>query len=64
MLPIMDVLFGTGYLPKRRWPEKYGIQGMMSSNVFGQLIYPFMSQVPPPQAALSSTGSRANDVSS
>lgn len=65
MLPIMDVLFGTSYLPKIHWPAKYGIQATMSSNVFGQLIDPFTSPAQPqPQVALSSTGARASDISS
>ena len=66
MLPIMDALFGTSYLPKKHWPAKYGIQGTMSSNVFGQLIHALMPEVQArlPEAALSSTGSRDNDSSS
>jgi len=57
MLPIMDVLFGTSYLPKGHWPRKYGIQGTMPLNVFGQLIHPFMRPAqPPPGTAIS--GSR------
>jgi sterol desaturase/sphingolipid hydroxylase (fatty acid hydroxylase superfamily) len=38
ILPLIDILFGTLYLPKQRWPEKYGIEAPMSSNLAGQLL--------------------------
>jgi sterol desaturase/sphingolipid hydroxylase (fatty acid hydroxylase superfamily) len=42
MLPWVDKLFGTFYLPNKQWPTKYGIEGAMSRNWLGQLIQPFV----------------------
>ena len=40
--PILDIIFGTYYLPKNRWPKGYGIhKNSMPSGFFHQLIYPF-----------------------
>jgi len=41
MLPWMDKLFGTWYMPKQQWPTKYGIDGTMASGLVGQLLQPF-----------------------
>ena len=46
MLPVMDRLFGTLYLPKA-WPAAYGTDTPVSDSVAGQLLDPF---VPPPAA--------------
>jgi len=43
MLPVMDRLFGTFYLPKREWPAEYGIESPMPSSLRGQLMEPFTS---------------------
>jgi sterol desaturase/sphingolipid hydroxylase (fatty acid hydroxylase superfamily) len=43
MLPSMDVIFGTHYLPKH-WPTGYGIDGKLPSSLGGQLMYPLRSQ--------------------
>ena len=66
MLPCMDKLFGTAYRPKRQWPVKYGIDGPMSSNLFGQLVQPFLPEEQPqlPEAALHSTTTAAGRGSS
>ena len=40
MVPWVDKLFGTLYLPKQ-WPAKYGIDGPMAPGLVGQLIQPF-----------------------
>ena len=48
MLPLMDQLFGTMYLPQQQWPAEYGIQGPMSSGILGQLMHPFARQEQPP----------------
>ncbi len=50
MLPCMDWIFGTYYLPRKQWPSAYGIQGRMPSSLGGQLVYPFLPQ--PPQISL------------
>ena len=43
MLPIMDKVFGTWYLPKQ-WPEKYGIDAPMAPGLIGELLQPFEPQ--------------------
>ena len=40
LLPWMDWIFGTFYLPKK-FPAKYGIDGKMPDNYVGQLAAPF-----------------------
>jgi sterol desaturase/sphingolipid hydroxylase (fatty acid hydroxylase superfamily) len=41
MLPWVDKLFGTCYMPKKQWPTKYGIDGPISPTLAGQLLQPF-----------------------
>ena len=43
MLPWLDRLFGTHYLPKE-WPERYGIEEPMPLTLAGQFIYPLAPQ--------------------
>jgi len=40
-LPLLDLLFGTLYMPKHRMPESYGIAEPVPSNYLGQMAYPF-----------------------
>ncbi len=40
-LPIIDLLFGTLYLPTQKMPEEYGILDPVPTNYLGQIIYPF-----------------------
>lgn len=40
MLPWVDKLFGTFYLPRHRWPDAYGIDGELPSSLVAQLLYP------------------------
>ncbi|MFN9174326.1 MAG: sterol desaturase family protein [Synechocystis sp.] len=40
ILPWVDKCFGSFYLPKKRWPRKYGINTKVSSNLTGQLFSP------------------------
>lgn len=50
MLPFMDRVFGTFYLP-REWPAEYGIDTPMPDTLTGQLLEPFGPQRPgEPQA--------------
>ena len=42
LLPWMDSLFGTLYLPSDRQPERYGIDAPVSPVLFGQLVEPFL----------------------
>ena len=39
MLPVMDILFGTLYLPKS-WPAAYGVESRLPATVVGQMLYP------------------------
>lgn len=43
MLPFMDRLFGTFYLPKT-WPERYGTATYEPDSLTGQLVQPFAPQ--------------------
>jgi len=49
MLPIMDWIFGTLHLPRKRWPEAYGIEAKLPESMAGQLLYPLR----PPQVGLA-----------
>ena len=41
-LPFLDRLFGTHYLPKTAWPERYGlIDDSLPAGFFAQLLAPF-----------------------
>ena len=42
MLPCMDRIFGTHYLPRKQWPAAYGIEAKLTSSLVGQLIYPLI----------------------
>jgi sterol desaturase/sphingolipid hydroxylase (fatty acid hydroxylase superfamily) len=55
MLPWVDRIFGTHFLPKQ-WPERYGIDEPMPSSLGRQLIQPLQ---PPPLAARSAEGADA-----
>jgi sterol desaturase/sphingolipid hydroxylase (fatty acid hydroxylase superfamily) len=60
MLPWLDRIFGTHYLPAA-WPERYGIAEPMAHSLAGQLIQPLT----PDHATLSpkpSAGSRTDAV--
>ena len=44
-LPILDRIFGTEHLPRRAWPERYGITGEpVPAGWGGQLVYPFRAR--------------------
>jgi sterol desaturase/sphingolipid hydroxylase (fatty acid hydroxylase superfamily) len=45
MLPFLDKLFGTWYMPKKQWPPKYGINGPMAPGLSAQLLQPFLPQL-------------------
>ncbi len=57
MLPWVDKLFGTWYMPKKQWPTKYGIDGIMAPNLTGQLLQPLLpvGKVSASAAAFDST---------
>jgi sterol desaturase/sphingolipid hydroxylase (fatty acid hydroxylase superfamily) len=44
MLPVMDILFGSWYMPRKQWPSKYGVEGTTASGLMGQLLQPLMPQ--------------------
>jgi sterol desaturase/sphingolipid hydroxylase (fatty acid hydroxylase superfamily) len=46
MLPVMDRIFGTFYLP-RAWPAEYGTETPVSETLAGQLLDPFGPQGAP-----------------
>ncbi len=42
-LPVLDMLFGSFYMPKGRWPKGYGIAGRpVPENYLQQVAYPFV----------------------
>jgi sterol desaturase/sphingolipid hydroxylase (fatty acid hydroxylase superfamily) len=47
MLPCVDKLFGTLYLPRDRWPAAYGIDETLPASLWGQLAYPFRASPAP-----------------
>jgi sterol desaturase/sphingolipid hydroxylase (fatty acid hydroxylase superfamily) len=56
ILPFVDKVFGTFYLPKR-WPGKYGINEPIPDSLAGQLLHPFsivesQAETRPEQAVL------------
>lgn len=57
MLPWMDIVFGTWYMPKKQWPTKYGIDAPMPPSLTVQLLQPFLhaNDASVPTAAVSST---------
>ncbi len=42
MLPILDILFGSWYLPRKQWPPSYGIKTAVAPGLGGQLLQPFL----------------------
>jgi sterol desaturase/sphingolipid hydroxylase (fatty acid hydroxylase superfamily) len=51
MLPWLDKLFGTWYMPGKKWPAKYGTDSPVPAGLAGQLLHPFMPRDPQPYAA-------------
>ena len=41
MLPWVDRLFGTWYVPRREWPRAYGVDEPIPAGLVGQLLHPF-----------------------
>jgi sterol desaturase/sphingolipid hydroxylase (fatty acid hydroxylase superfamily) len=42
MLPWIDVIFGTYYMPRTEWPSKYGIDAAIPSALVAQVLAPLM----------------------
>jgi sterol desaturase/sphingolipid hydroxylase (fatty acid hydroxylase superfamily) len=51
MLPWLDRIFGTYYVPKGEWPASYGIDHAMPDSLVEQLAYPFVGHRPPTASA-------------
>ena len=58
MLPWIDRIFGTYYLPRNRWPSSYGIEAKLPDSLSKQLVYPFR-----PAAASSQSAGACDDGS-
>ena len=46
MLPWVDRIFGTHYMPRNQWPSAYGIDAKLPGSLGAQLAYPFRPQSP------------------
>jgi sterol desaturase/sphingolipid hydroxylase (fatty acid hydroxylase superfamily) len=44
-LPWLDGIFGTLYLPRKAWPEAYGIKAKVPDSLVGQLAYPLLADL-------------------
>jgi sterol desaturase/sphingolipid hydroxylase (fatty acid hydroxylase superfamily) len=42
MLPVLDILFGSWYMPAGQWPPSYGIKTPVAPGLGGQLLQPFL----------------------
>jgi len=60
MLPWIDSLFGTMYLPRDKQPQSYGIDQPISPILFGQLTEPFRFWGKASQASVGSAGESLN----
>jgi len=41
-LPVIDMIFGTFYMPENKWPDTYGIRGKpVPRGIIRQQMYPF-----------------------
>ena len=40
-LPVIDMMFGTHYLPKGEWPSSYGLDDEFPTDYVDQFIHPF-----------------------
>jgi sterol desaturase/sphingolipid hydroxylase (fatty acid hydroxylase superfamily) len=64
ILPVLDRLFGTFYLPKKEWPAEYGIDGSMPRRLAGQLMQPLMPSAWPPEGLRPSSARNAAELAS
>jgi len=45
LFPVFDVIFGTFYMPKGKYPTQFGIHGeTVPTTLWAQLLYPFQKQ--------------------
>jgi len=49
--PVLDLIFGTFYMPKGQWPSGYGVRGndVPTGGYLQQFVYPFRSEKPEPE---------------
>jgi len=52
-LPWIDRIFGTYYLPRKKWPTAYGIEAKLPDSLAEQLAFPLRRQ--PPELGLPET---------
>jgi sterol desaturase/sphingolipid hydroxylase (fatty acid hydroxylase superfamily) len=57
--PVLDMMFGSFYMPKDKMPDAYGVSDPMPASFMGQMAYPFrrpdseVAAVRPPEARTS-----------
>lgn len=57
--PVIDLIFGTFYMPKGALPESYGVDDRdVPENFVDHLLYPFRKPAPRPADALTGTSPR------
>ena len=39
--PVIDVMFGTAYIPATQWPSRYGIDNPTPAGYLRQMAWPF-----------------------
>jgi sterol desaturase/sphingolipid hydroxylase (fatty acid hydroxylase superfamily) len=44
-LPVLDMLFGTFYLPENRTPNVYGVSERVPARYLRQMAYPFTRRI-------------------
>ncbi|HLK65425.1 MAG TPA: sterol desaturase family protein [Bryobacteraceae bacterium] len=59
MLPFLDKLFGTWYMPKGQWPSKYGLDTPVASGLAGQFLEPLMPAANKPQGEVEAESAQA-----
>jgi sterol desaturase/sphingolipid hydroxylase (fatty acid hydroxylase superfamily) len=53
MLPCLDRVFGTFYLPKRAFPSAYGIEAHMPAGFWNQMLFPWSRGLAPTQPTIA-----------
>jgi sterol desaturase/sphingolipid hydroxylase (fatty acid hydroxylase superfamily) len=48
MLPFLDLLFGTWYMPEKQWPSRYGTDTPVAPRLAAQLLEPMMPEYATP----------------
>lgn len=57
MLPFVDRVFGTFFLPQAQWPERYGIDETLPAGIVGQLLHPLSASARAPASVESQDAS-------